>query len=174
MAGRAVAVTLVGVVGALAVTWTLLAPTEVDEDRVESGTLSELDAAPGDHLDCDGGLKAEVGSAQHCTLTSEGEKFTVKLRVTGVDGDNVRWDSVVDRDPQAGRRVTPAQLERHTKHVLAQRGPVDTVQCAGGLPATVGAAQDCTATARGATQLVRTVVTSVDPARVQWSVTVVG
>ncbi|GAA1079394.1 DUF4333 domain-containing protein [Tsukamurella strandjordii] len=172
MAARGLVMALVGVTGALAVTWTLFAPTGIDEGRVEAGTLSEVGADPSDHLDCDGGLKAEVGSAQHCTLTSEGEKFSVRLRVTGVDGDNVRWDSVVDGDPQAGRRVTTAQLERHTKYVLAQRGPVDTVRCDGALPATVGAVQKCAMTDRGVSRPVRATVTSVEPQRVQWSVVV--
>ena len=68
MGMRAVAVVVGGAGVAIAACWTMLSPTEVAQDQVESGTLAQVAAAPSDHLHCDGGLEAEVGAAQSCVL----------------------------------------------------------------------------------------------------------
>lgn len=172
MAARGLVVALVGVTAAAAVGWIMFAPTEIDESDVEAGTLAKVSAAPTDDLDCDGGLKAEVGAAQHCTLTRGGEKYSVRLRVTVVDGDNVQWDSVVAGDPQSGRRVPVDELERHTLQILAKDRRVDSVRCDGPLSGTVGAVQRCTMADGRRTRPVEARVTSLDADSVQWSVTV--
>ena len=172
MGVRAVAVVVGGAGVAIAACWTMLSPTEVAQEQVESGTLQQVAAAPSDHLDCDGGLVAEVGAAQSCVLTRDGEEFAVALKVTDVDGDRVRWDSTVAGVPQSGRRVAVGELEQRTREVLERQRPVDSVTCAGALAGTVGARQNCAMTARGHRHDVTVTVTTVDPARVQWGVTV--
>ncbi len=169
---RAVAVVVGGAGVAVAACWTMLAPAEVAQDQVESGTLAQVSAAPSDDLQCDGGLKARVGAAQSCVLTRGGEKFAVGLKVTDVDGDHVRWDSTVAGVPQTGQRVAVAELERRTREVLARGRPVDSVTCAGALAGTVGAQQTCAMTTAGHRHDVTVTVTTVDSARVQWGVTV--
>ncbi|BDD81108.1 hypothetical protein TPB0596_08710 [Tsukamurella pulmonis] len=169
---RAVAVVVGGAGVAVALCWSMISPPEIDQEQVESGTLARVAAAPTDHLHCDGGLKAEVGAAQSCVLDRGDEEFAVHLTVTDVDGDRVNWDSTVAGVPRSGQRVTVAELEQRTREVLARDRRVDTVTCAGGLPGTVGARQSCAMTARGHRHDVVVTVTTVDPARVQWGVTV--
>jgi hypothetical protein len=172
MGMRAVAVVVGGAGVAIAACWTMLSPTEVAQDQVESGTLAQVAAAPSDHLHCDGGLEAEVGAAQSCVLHRGGEEFAVQLRVTDVDGDRVHWDSTVSGVPRSGPRVAVGELEQRTREVLARERRVDAVTCEGGLAGTVEARQTCAMTASGHRHDVTVTVTTVDPARVQWGVTV--
>ncbi|TWS18832.1 DUF4333 domain-containing protein [Tsukamurella asaccharolytica] len=171
---RAVAVVAGGAGVAIAACWAMLAPTELPQEQVESGTLAQVAAAPSDALRCDGGLTAQVGAAQSCVLSRGGEEFAVQLRVTDVDGDRVRWDSTVSGVPRSGQRVAVAELEQRTRDVLARERPVDAVTCAGALAGTVGARQSCAMTASGHRHDVTVTVTTVDPTRVQWGVTVAG
>ncbi|MBS4102811.1 DUF4333 domain-containing protein [Tsukamurella paurometabola] len=169
---RAVAVVVGGAGVAIAACWTMLAPGEVAQDQVERGTLAQVAAAPSDALHCDGGLKAEVGAGQSCVLHRGGEDFAVQLRVTDVDGDRVNWDSTVAGAPRSGQRVAVRELERRTREVLARERHVDAVTCDGALAGIVGARQSCAMTARGHRHDVTVTVTTVDPSRVQWGVTV--
>ncbi|MGC5025304.1 DUF4333 domain-containing protein [Tsukamurella sp. DT100] len=169
---RALAVVVGGAGVAIAACWTMLSPTEVAQEQVENGTLQQVAAAPSDDLHCDGGLAAEVGAAQSCVLTRDGEEFAVALKVTDVDGDRVQWNSTVAGVPQAGRRVAIGELERRTHEVLERSRRVDSVSCAGALAGTVGARQSCVMNAGGHRHDVTVTVTTVDSARVQWGVTV--
>ncbi|BDH55868.1 DUF4333 domain-containing protein [Tsukamurella sp. PLM1] len=172
MSVRALVVGVGGVGAAVAVCWSLFAPAEVTRDQVESGTLSQVADAPSDALNCEGGLRAEVGAAQSCTLIRGDEKFSVNLTVTDVDGERVSWDSVVAGAPESGQRVPVAELEIRTREVLARERPVEVVTCNGALPGVVGAVQDCTMTSRGARHAVLVEVATVTPDHVRWGVTV--
>ncbi|GAA1072066.1 DUF4333 domain-containing protein [Tsukamurella spumae] len=174
MAVRALVVVVGGAGVAVLACWSLFAPAEVSREQVESGTLAKVAAAPSDSLHCDGGLKAEVGAAQACTLNRAGESFAVALTVTRVDGERVDWDSVVDGAPQSGRRVAVSELERRTREVLARERPVEALTCDGALSGIVGATQNCALTSDGARHPVTVRVAAVDPTRVQWGVTVAG
>jgi hypothetical protein len=169
---RAAAVVVGGAGVAVAACWTMFAPAEIDQSQVESGTLAQVAAAPSDALHCAGGLKAQVGAAQSCTLTRGGENFAVALKVTGVDGERVNWNSVVSGTPETGQRVSVAELEQRTRDVLAQQHPVDRVTCDGALAGVVGARQSCVMIAHGVRHPVTVTATAVDPTRVQWGVTV--
>ncbi|CAM3972564.1 DUF4333 domain-containing protein [Tsukamurella ocularis] len=172
MGMRAVAVVVGGAGVAIAACWAMFSPSEVAQEEVESGTLAQVAAASSDALHCDGGLRAEVGAAQSCVLHRGGEDFAVQLKVTDVVGDRVKWDSVVAGVPRSGPRVAVAELEQRTREVLARARHVDAVTCSGALPGTVGARQTCAMTASGHRHDVTVTVTTVDPTRVQWGVTV--
>lgn len=173
MALRGLAVVVGGVAVAAAVCWSAFAPAEVSRDQVESGTLSQVAAEPSDAVTCDGGLKARVGAAQTCTLTRDGEQFAVNLQVTDVNGDRVRWDTIIAGAPQSGQRVSVTELQNRTREVLAQQRPVEAVTCDGALLGTVGSTQTCTLTSRGEKHAVEARVVAADPEHVRWGVTVV-
>ena len=169
---RAVAVVVGGAGVAVAACWTMLAPAEVAQEQVESGTLAQVAAAPSDDLRCDGGLKARIGAAQSCVLTRGGEEFAVALKVTDVDGDHVSWDSTVAGVPASGQRVPVAELERRTREAIAQQRPVDAVTCDGALAGAVGAVQRCVLTSHGVEHPVTVTVATVTAQHVRWGVTV--
>lgn len=68
---------------------------EVTESDLEKGIQDKADEEqPGavEKVDCPGGLKAEKGATQTCTLTIGGEKVDVVAKVTSVDGNTVNYN----------------------------------------------------------------------------------
>lgn len=61
------------------------------EEQISNEVKEQVGQAP-DSVDCPNDLKAEVGEEESCTLTADGDKYDVSVKVTEVDGDNVSFD----------------------------------------------------------------------------------
>ena len=66
------------------------------EDRVKEGLAAEVGTAP-ESVECDDDLPAEVGASIRCVLTApNGDRVGLTVTTTEVDGDDVRFEFVVD------------------------------------------------------------------------------
>jgi Domain of unknown function (DUF4333) len=72
-----------------------VATTAEDALKEERGTRPDIS--------CPEGLPAEVGAAIRCVLTAGNDPATygVRITVTSVDADDVRFEVAVDEQPQA-------------------------------------------------------------------------
>ena len=65
------------------------------EDAISEGLLKEVGQEP-DDISCPGDLRGEVGETMRCTLTAADDKLGVTVKVTKVDGTNVKYVFEVD------------------------------------------------------------------------------
>ena len=76
------------------------APT-VKQSEVEKEVSSQLEQQVGqapDDISCPGDLEGKVGTEMRCTLTAGEDELGVSVKVTSVDGDNVKFDIQVDQE----------------------------------------------------------------------------
>lgn len=69
--------------------------TSVDQDKVEQQISDTLEAQVGqkpDDISCPDDLEAEVDATMTCTLTAGTDQLDVAVKVTDVDGDDVKFD----------------------------------------------------------------------------------
>ena len=145
---------------------------ELDEARVVATLSAELanHGVRADDLGCPGDLPAEVGRSVRCTFTVGGQPVDAVATISAVDGGVVTYDVHTEARP-----VVRAVLERSVVEQLARAGaPAGATNCAGDLPAQVGATTVCSVTGSdGATDwTVRT--TSVDGGKIDYSIEQAG
>ncbi|MPY78360.1 MAG: DUF4333 domain-containing protein [Actinophytocola sp.] len=71
----------------------------VPRERVEQIVKERLTETVGrspDSVSCENGLDAVVDASIRCTLTADGESHGVTAKVTGIEGDTVKFDIQVD------------------------------------------------------------------------------
>lgn len=88
-----------GLLGACSGSVHVGATPEIPQDKLGTLVKGQLETkfkAKADSVVCDGGLRGEVGSTQRCLLTAGSTKVGVTVTATSVDGDNVKYDIVVD------------------------------------------------------------------------------
>ncbi|GAA1794927.1 hypothetical protein GCM10009795_045590 [Nocardioides hankookensis] len=74
----------------------------VKQSDVEKEVSSQLEQQVGqapDDISCPGDLEGKVGTEMKCTLTAGEDELGVSVKVTSVDGDNVKFDIQVDQEP---------------------------------------------------------------------------
>ena len=80
-------------------------PGAVDKAEVEKVAATELAAQVGTdelpNIKCPDDLEAEVGATLTCELSVDGDAdvYPVEIKVTAVDGDDVKFDVQVDDTP---------------------------------------------------------------------------
>ncbi|BCJ36705.1 hypothetical protein Athai_42080 [Actinocatenispora thailandica] len=77
--------------------------SSVSRSEVEKQVSQQLTAQVGrkpDKISCPGSLKAKVGTTMRCTLTDSGKSYGVTVKVTSVDGSNVKFHIQVDNKPK--------------------------------------------------------------------------
>jgi hypothetical protein len=73
-----------------------------------SNQLTEQVGKKPDSVSCPDDLKGEVGATTRCELKGDGETYGVGVKVTKVDGDDVKFDIKVDDQPQGGAKSSSA------------------------------------------------------------------
>ncbi len=76
---------------------------KVDKDDVAKQISTQLESQVGqapEKVECPEDLKAEKDATLTCTLTDGSDSYGVKVTVTSVDGDNVKFDIKVDDQPK--------------------------------------------------------------------------
>lgn len=71
----------------------------VSKGTVEKTVSERLEAQVGqkpDKIECPGDLSAKVGETMKCTLTAGTDELGVNVKVTEVDGTDVKFDIQVD------------------------------------------------------------------------------
>ena len=68
------------------------------EKEVSTQLEKQVGQAP-DDISYPGDLKGKVGTTMRCTLTAGEDKLGVSVKVTSVDGDDVKFDIQVDQEP---------------------------------------------------------------------------
>lgn len=61
------------------------------EDQISTQLTAQIGQTP-DDVKCPGDLKAEVGASMTCVLTAGTDTVDVDVKVTEVDGSNVKFD----------------------------------------------------------------------------------
>lgn len=61
------------------------------EDKISTELAAQVGQTP-DDVTCPGDLKAEVGATMTCVLTDGDQEINVDLKVTSVDGSNMKFD----------------------------------------------------------------------------------
>lgn len=74
------------------------------EEKISKDLLEEVGQEP-DDISCPGDLRGEVGETMRCTLTAAEDELGVSVRVTEVDGTNVKYVFEVD---EMGSTATPS------------------------------------------------------------------
>ncbi|WP_017534503.1 DUF4333 domain-containing protein [Nocardiopsis alba] len=160
-------------------------PSAVDAAEVAERSSEMLEEQIGqapDDLTCGEDLPAEVGAEIRCELTHGGESLGVTVTTTEVDGNDVRWDVVVDDLPAeeetaaAGSdgRVPASEVARVSAEQLAAvvgQEP-EELTCSEGLPAEVGAEIRCNLVDGGMNYGVTVTTTAVNGTDVEWDVKV--
>lgn len=75
----------------------------VDKDELEKQINTELTKSVGrspDSVTCPKDLDGKVDATTRCELKADGETYGVTVKVTKVDGDNVKFDIQVDDAPK--------------------------------------------------------------------------
>jgi membrane protein implicated in regulation of membrane protease activity len=75
----------------------------VDKDKVAQEVSDQLEGEVGrapESVTCPGDLKAEVGTTMRCKLDDAGVTYGVEVKVTKVEGTDVKFDIKVDDEPQ--------------------------------------------------------------------------
>ena len=75
----------------------------VDKDKVAQEISDQLEGEVGrapESVTCPGDLKGEVGATIRCKLEDAGVTYGVEVKVTKVDGNDVKFDIKVDDEPQ--------------------------------------------------------------------------
>jgi predicted thioesterase len=111
-------------------------------------------------VSCPGDLPATVGSELNCEMTIKGATYHVNVKVTSVEGKDVKFDMV--------ETVDKAQIAQQisAKMTDAAGNKPDTVNCPGDLLGKVGSQLNCEMKAKGATYNVNVTVTSVNGSNV--------
>jgi hypothetical protein len=161
----------VGAAGAVAAGLSGCGRPGVDGGRL-AGTVRDELARQGvraDDLACPDGLPAEVGRTVRCSFRVDGQPVDVVATVTGVNGGALTYELRTEPHP-----VAEAVLERSVVRQLAAAGVhVSAADCAGELPARVGATVSCVLYDGGNTDwTVR--ATSVDGGRIDYSIEQAG
>ncbi|AFR09746.1 DUF4333 domain-containing protein [Nocardiopsis alba] len=171
-------------------------PSAVDAAEVAERSSEMLEEQIGqapDDLTCSEDLPAEVGAEIRCELTHGGESLGVTVTTTEVDGNDVRWDVVVDdlpaeeetaaEEPAASDdtaaagsdgRVPASEVARVSAEQLAAvvgQEP-EELTCSEGLPAEVGAEIRCNLVDGGMNYGVTVTTTAVNGTDVEWDVKV--
>ncbi|MFI5624417.1 DUF4333 domain-containing protein [Nocardioides sp. NPDC051685] len=71
----------------------------VSQEKVEKTISDQLEAQVGqkpDKIECPGDLSGKVGETMKCTLTAGADELGVNVKVTEVDGTDVKFDIQVD------------------------------------------------------------------------------
>ena len=103
MVRRLLGSVLLGIAGLAAVAACSFGSVTVDKDKVSEEVSKQLEGEVGrapETVTCPGDLKGEVGVTMRCKLEDAGETYGVEVKVTEVDGSNVKFDIKVDDEPQ--------------------------------------------------------------------------
>lgn len=95
----ATAVAAAGLLGACSGSVEVGKTVSVSKEKLAEVVKQKLEAqqnAKADSMECAGDLPGEVGATQRCILTVGGDKLGVTVTTTSVEGDNVKFDAVVD------------------------------------------------------------------------------
>lgn len=71
----------------------------VSQEKVEKTVSDQLEAQVGqkpDKIECPSDLTGKVGETMKCTLTAGADQLGVNVKVTDVDGTDVKFDIQVD------------------------------------------------------------------------------
>lgn len=156
--------------------------TIATNDNVEDQVRSQLGA---EKADCPTDLEGEVGRSILCKATTGDDTYDVKVTVTSVDGDTVRYGiervggpaapTAVEGNEQAtdpAARVDGKNVAQSVLDQLASTGKdVDEVSCPD-LPARVGASERCTLVTGDETYGVTVTATSVQGSDVKFDIQV--
>jgi hypothetical protein len=75
----------------------------VDKNELAKEISAQLEKQVGrapESVECPEDLKGEVGATTRCTLDDSGQSYGVDVKVTKVDGTDVKFDLKVDDQPQ--------------------------------------------------------------------------
>ena len=78
------------------------AGVSVDKNDLAKEISNQLEKQVGhapESVECPDDLKGEVGATTRCTLSDSGETYGVDVKVTKVDGTDVKFDLKVDDQP---------------------------------------------------------------------------
>jgi hypothetical protein len=145
---------------------------ELDDDDLVATLRAELarHGVQADDLRCPTGLRAQVGESVRCAFTVGGQPVDAVARIAAVDGDTVTYDVHTEARP-----VAKDVLERSVADKLGQAGvPPGTANCAGDLPAQVGATVGCTLSGPEGKSSWTVRTTSVDGGKIDYSIEQAG
>jgi len=73
------------------------AVAQADVEKQASDELTKVVGQKPDKIECPGDLEGKVGTEMRCELFSGGESIGLTVRVTSVDGGDVKFDVQVDQ-----------------------------------------------------------------------------
>ena len=103
MVRRLLGSVMLGIAALAAVAACSFGSVTIDKDKVSKEVSDQLEGEVGrapESVICPGDLKGEVGATMRCKLDDGGETYGVEVKVTEVDGNNVKFDIQVDDEPQ--------------------------------------------------------------------------
>lgn len=143
--------------------------TTVAKADIETAIKAEIDkAVPGaSAVTCPQDLDAKVGTVLRCEFTVDGQPVDAVATVTSVEGSTARYNITTEARP-----VAKALLDRKVAEQLGQQTglSIDSADCAGDLPPTVGESVVCTLTGGGDTADFTVTVTAVDGGLINYSI----
>ncbi|NMH99127.1 DUF4333 domain-containing protein [Pseudonocardia acidicola] len=115
---------------------------------------------------CPSGLKAETGATVRCGFDADGQPVDAVAKVTSVEGTDVTFDISTEARP-----IAKALLEQKVGQQVGQQAgiAIESTQCTGDLPPTVGATVGCTVAAQDETLNLDVAVTAVNGGQVDYS-----
>jgi hypothetical protein len=134
-------------------------PKTVSQSDVESQISSKMTDASGnkpESVSCPKDLNATVGSTVDCSMKVKGQPYGVNVSVTGVDGDQAKFDMVETVDKAQVASDLSDQLTQQVGH------KPDSVSCPDNLKGTQGATLRCELTDGGQKYGVTVTVANVD------------
>lgn len=141
----------------------------VSQADVEASVKAEVDKEiPGSGpVTCPTDLAAEVGKSLRCEFEVEGQPVDVVATVTSVDGSDVAYDILTEARP-----VAKALLDQKIVEQLQPQATVtiESADCSGDLPPTVGGTVTCAVTGGGETVDFTVSVTAVDGGLINYSI----
>jgi hypothetical protein len=75
----------------------------VDNDELAKEISAQLEKQGGrapESVECPDNLKGEVGATTRCTVNAAGDSYGVDVKVTKVEGTDVRFDLKLEDEPQ--------------------------------------------------------------------------
>jgi hypothetical protein len=133
-------------------------PKTVNQSDVQNQITSKLTDASGnkpDSVSCPSQLNASVGATTNCQMKVKGEPYNVNVTVTGVDGNQVKFDMVETVDKNAVANQISDQLSQQVGE------KPDSVTCPDNLKGAEGATLRCNLKDGAQTYGVTVTVTSI-------------
>lgn len=143
--------------------------TTVAKADVETAIKAEIDkAVPGaGPVTCPNDLDAKPGTVLRCEFAVDGQPVDAVATVTSVEGSTASYSITTEARP-----VAKAVLDRKVAEQLAEQAGVtiDSADCAGDLPPTVGGSVVCRLTGEGDTADFTVTVTAVNGGLINYSI----